>query len=440
VRVEWDKTLHDTVGTADCLNGREAGQAPFCSPKGYIRHLGGKFASNNGLSVTAQPEIVGLVGGYGWLFRLNEGAPKELKIREIEVMPDTPLLFSVQYPVGVNVSIKARAASWCWESCTVSCVETFKEVATVNDVRRSDGNVFHHNRSTGLVTIRITMFPLDYTGLPKWKLYNFNDTDTDGKYALNRFERKGVLLPRGAYSEAYISVLADCSTGGTNNAFCTGTRPTNVNFDSSICSPGYVQVSYDRCCLSATSTTCEYPYSDPTTPPVSGPTMAPTPSTQVLANGGFEDGLCPWTFWSETGVFISNSTVKKSGNFAGMVKNRKNSWEGPRMDIIGKMKLDRQYQFQGFVYVEAGGSTNSITVNIEATYDGGCTNTYHSVWYAQNIQGRSWRSMATSFTLNSGALQSCPLTGLTLYVESWGYTYNFLVDDLSMIATSDVVL
>lgn len=438
VRLEWDEKLHDTVGSTDCVNGRDFGALPLCAAKGYIRHLGGRFSSDNGLPVTAQPEIVGLAGGFGWLLKLNDGAPKELKISEVEVLPETPLLFSVQYPLGTSVSVKAKAAWWCTESCSTSCEETFKEVASVTDVRKSDGNVFHHDRSTGLVTIRIIMFPLHYTGLPDWKLYNFNDIGNDGGYALDRFEREGVLLPKGAYNEAHISILANCTRGGGNNAFCANSR-SNANFDSSICSPGYVQVSYDRCCQSATSSTCEYPYSV-SPPPAPGPTMAPTYNPQILDNGGFEDGLCPWYFW-RAGVLSSNSTVKKTGNFAALVSNRQEYWEGPRQDILGKLKLDRQYQFQGFVYIEAGGSTNTIEVKIESKYEGCSNNRYHTVYSGQNLPGRTWHKMESTYNLKSSDLaQSCTLTGLTLYVESWGGKYNFLLDDLSMIDVSGIVL
>ena len=110
IRLEWDDALHATVGETTCPNGRPTVGGLPCDPVGYIRHLGERFSGDLGLPVTPQPEIVGLAGGYGWLLALDEGAPKELTVRQVEVLPDTPLFFSVQYPIGTNVEVTAHVA------------------------------------------------------------------------------------------------------------------------------------------------------------------------------------------------------------------------------------------------------------------------------------------------------------------------------------------
>lgn len=429
MRLEWDQALHKTAGKSDCVNGREANSGPYCLPHGYMRHLGNKFSNLTGLPVTAQPEIAGLAGGYGWLLKLNSGAPKVLNITEVEVMPDTPLLLSVQYPLQTNVTVTAKAA-WCDASCSKSCEERFTEVASIKDVRGSNGNVFHHNRSTGLLTIRVIMFPLRYTGLPDWKLYNFNDVE-DGEYALDRFERKGVLLPRAAYSAQNISIVANCAPGGPNNAYCAQTR-SNADVDTAVCSPGFVQVSYDRCCQSATSTICEYPYST-----TAAPTAAPTPLSavrQILENGGFEGKLCPWA--GSWGVgFNLETSIKRSGNYAAKISRRTQSYEGLRQDIFGKLKLDRPYQFQGFVYILNTLDGNRVQIKMNAKYAASaCTDSYHSVFESSALTRNTWHNMSRSnFILRSSDLrQSCTLVGLELYVESYGFTFDFIVDDLSM--------
>ena len=43
------------------------------------------FQQDNGHPVTARADIVGPVGGFGWILKINQGAPKSLIIQYIEV-------------------------------------------------------------------------------------------------------------------------------------------------------------------------------------------------------------------------------------------------------------------------------------------------------------------------------------------------------------------
>jgi hypothetical protein len=446
IRVTWDDALHATVGSGDCVNGRPADVGPYCLPYGYIRHVGNKFATaaDQGLSVTAQPEIAGLAGGYGWILKLNQGAPKEIKIREIEVSPDTPLLFSIQYPLGVSVTVKANAVHWCSETCDNSCEETFTAVDTIEKVRQSKGNVYHHDQLTGIATIRVIMFPELSTGFPYWKLFDFNDTLRvgGGGYALKRFERKGVLLPKAAYSESYISIEANCTRGGQNNAYCAGGPVTGSTATlDNVCSvPGFQQVSYDRCCSSTNQNNCVYPYSM-TAPPTASPTPAPTlPAGEVLKNGGFE-GLvwCPWEVSWNTQASVEIANVYK-GSSAVKITGRTASWQGLSQQVFGRLQLNVAYRFRGAIYIENGGTSNTVQVTLRANYDtstGSCqqANSYHDIFTANNYAGYQWMTMNSQYTLATSALPSgCTLTGLQLFVQTWNLVYNFLLDDFSLTA------
>jgi hypothetical protein len=273
IRLDWDEVLHDTVGDSTCMNGG-SGITQDCPAIGHVRHLGTRFNSANdpegGLPITAQPEIVGLAGGFGWLLSLDGGAPHTLKISQIEVMPNTPLLLSIAYPPETTFTIEAKAASWCLESCTRSCTEKFTPVDTVQEVRYSDGNVYHFDKSTGLLTIRVIMFPHYQTGEPDWKLYNFDDVDSDGNFELRRFERDGILLPMKAW-KANIEIGADCARNGV---YCATAPPVTSDYDD-ICDPGFTQKSYDRCCDA--SNNCQ---DMGLLVPTSAPTVTPAPTTR----------------------------------------------------------------------------------------------------------------------------------------------------------------
>ena len=79
IQFAWDSALHSTVGNTACGNG----ESHPCPAVGRIRHWGPMFDSSNdphgGLPVTAQPDVAGPVGGFGWLLRLDGGAPHTLE-------------------------------------------------------------------------------------------------------------------------------------------------------------------------------------------------------------------------------------------------------------------------------------------------------------------------------------------------------------------------
>jgi hypothetical protein len=132
VRVIWDAALAKEVGKTLCGNGNNLP----CRSLGFIKHLGDYFRNDTGLPVTANADIVGPVGGFGWKLQLGAGAPKSVRIEQIEVDPATPLLLSIAYPVGTSFNMSANAG-WCTDSTQYTCVEDFHQVDSVVAVRRS---------------------------------------------------------------------------------------------------------------------------------------------------------------------------------------------------------------------------------------------------------------------------------------------------------------
>jgi hypothetical protein len=243
VHMEWDSSLHSRVGGDLCGNG----SGVPCPPVGWIRHRGARFASDNGLSVTANADVAGPVGGFGWYMELLEGAPVRLTLNQVEADPSTPLMFSVAYPAGTVFSVIYHAAEWCNPDATWSCEESFTAVGSVQAVRESLGNTYYLSNA-GLLTFRIIMTSQAHVGNPDWF---FPGWETPGEewrgLALGRFERNGVLLPRESYGPELV-VTADCASSDgiyCNQDIAAGAVQAEVD---AVCPSGLSLVSYDRCC------------------------------------------------------------------------------------------------------------------------------------------------------------------------------------------------
>ena len=239
----FDDVEHAKVGSSVCTNG---GSEP-CPALGYIKHIGPMFAADAGLPVTAQADIAGPVGGFGWLLKFNRGAPRTIKVTQIEVRPDTPLMLNIAYPPGTTFDIFAMAP-YCWNGVSSGCKAQFTKADSAASVRKSTGNSYFFSL-TGLLTIRVVQFANDYIGGEKgWVQPNYNSTYpwNPKKYVLGRFERGGVLLPMTSYG-AYVQITATGSCGG-GGSYCNQSSP---DLKPNPCASGFQQVAFDKCCSSS---------------------------------------------------------------------------------------------------------------------------------------------------------------------------------------------
>jgi len=251
IRFHWNGPLHYSVGKGQiCGNG----DGKPCVAHGYIRHWGPKFDGPNSkwMPVTANPEIVGPTGGFGWFLKLNGGSPKNLKIDTAEIDVSTPLILATAYPRGTTFTVYAQAGSGCnyLNKNHYSCKETFSKVDSVSKVRSSTGNVYHFDSSSGLLYVRIVQMPDDFVGdkmfdgTPKWHHWDHDTRSAweTGAYALERFSRGGVTLPTGKPGKSYVIIKANCNSW--DNVHCS-VKP-NSNAKPEVCG-SKAQVAYDKC-------------------------------------------------------------------------------------------------------------------------------------------------------------------------------------------------
>ena len=234
-KMKWDNALHAQIGKSQCGNGA---YVP-CDYVGYIKHLGAYFDDDAGLPVTANADIVGPVGGFGWKLELDSGAPKSVRFEQIEVDPATPLLLSIAYPLGTAFNIVAHGG-YCTDNADYKCTETFHQVGSVADVRTSLGNAYHVD-SIGVLTFRIIQTPKTFVGRPEFFLPQYTDLGRGGHgFALEHFERDGVRLPAFAYGP-YLILDANCPSSG---AYCSKSASS---YQPEVCPSGYSQTGYDTC-------------------------------------------------------------------------------------------------------------------------------------------------------------------------------------------------
>lgn len=239
-RMLWDYPLHNQIGNSQCGNG----QGIPCDYVGYIQHRGPYFSGDSGLPVTANADIVGPVGGFGWKLELAKGAPASVRFEQIEVDPETPLLLSIAYPLGTSFIIEAHAA-YCTDGSQYSCTERFHQVSSVAEVRTSLGNAYHINSATGVLTFRIIQTPKNFVGRPDFFLPSYDDIGKWGNgKALERFDRDGVRLPKMTYGP-YLTLEANCPSGtDASGNYCNETPTFDVE---DVCGTGFIQTGYDVC-------------------------------------------------------------------------------------------------------------------------------------------------------------------------------------------------
>jgi hypothetical protein len=237
--MNWDSALDAKVGVSQCGNGNSLP----CDTVGRIKHLGRKYTKDAGLPVTANAQITGPVGGFGWKLDLKKGAPKSIRFSEVEVDPATPMLLSIAYPPGTKFNITANAF-YCEPTIQYTCKDTFHKVASVAEVRKSIGNTYHVS-TNGVLTIRVIQTPKTFVGRPEFFLPQYTDKGRDGfGVALERFERDGIRLPVFTYGN-YLLLEADCHSVGS---YCSKKPQSH---DPVVCPTGYIQTGYDTCSSTA---------------------------------------------------------------------------------------------------------------------------------------------------------------------------------------------
>jgi hypothetical protein len=194
-------------------------------------------------------------GGYGWIINWNRTAPRSVVFEMMEIDPESIMLISIPYPTNTKLEIVAVTTN-CQNSSSYSCTSTFRQVATIQEVRDGPGDTYHVDLA-GVLTFRLAQLASNYIGQPSFSLPNYTTPARFARdvWALRRFERDGVRLPGFHYYTSY-RIQATCPSD-TGTSPKTGHCPESVPiYDPEVCPSNYIQTAYDKCCQSRDKTKC----------------------------------------------------------------------------------------------------------------------------------------------------------------------------------------
>lgn len=131
-KMNWDPSIDaklDGSGGKQCDN--QFGGGAKCDRVGYIGRFGDENFESDAMPVHQRAEVVGVVPkknqkkGAGWYLRFDEGAPKQLVLKRIQVHHDSTLILAITYPLGTKFTITMNADDTCSSGL---CEEEFQEI------------------------------------------------------------------------------------------------------------------------------------------------------------------------------------------------------------------------------------------------------------------------------------------------------------------------
>lgn len=156
--------------------------------------------------------------------------------------------------------------------------------------------------------------------------------------------------------------------------------------------------------------------------------------SNVIVNGGVEEGTSPWRSQG-AGVMISQSSEQKhTGDNSLLVSGRVQNWNGPVMDlpVLGN---GRVYSASAWVRLAPGTPSTRLNLTLKRTPTGG-TSEYIQLGSAE-VTATEWVELSGSFT----HLVNGPLQEHLLYIESIeeGAAASFYVDDLELAVSQNAL-
>ena len=219
--------------------------------------------------------------------------------------------------------------------------------------------------------------------------------------------------------------LESRATGGTT------TNYAQVNTPAAVTDAGWVQLqgtisftaaSHDvlTLYLESDDITSAYYLDDFTITNLSGG-GDPAPPDQSGLETGFETATAEGWFPRGPVTLTVTDEAAASGSYSLSVTNRTQSWQGPAINVLGKLHKGSQYAIGVRVRLLPGQAPAPVRVSLQADFAG--STSYHTIIGNQTVTADAWTDFATLYTFGLDATQ------LQLYVESDTPNASFYIDD-----------
>lgn len=178
------------------------------------------------------------------------------------------------------------------------------------------------------------------------------------------------------------------------------------------------------------------PTATPTVKPTATPTVKPTATPTATPAGefaektylstGFEDGTDGFTGRGAAKVAVASGG--RSGNCLS-VTGRTDKWNGAELDVTKSIVKEATYTFSVWVKQTTGSAqTIKLSANLSVS---GQQDSYPAIKDETTVPSGSWVEIKGTYTVPSA------FSKLTFYVEGPSGTFDFLVDDVTIIQTTE---
>src|SRR4030095_1665820 len=149
--------------------------------------------------------------------------------------------------------------------------------------------------------------------------------------------------------------------------------------------------------------------------------------TGVVLQNDFEDGTLQGWAPRGVGVVLTNTTEAANGGTHSLkTTGRTQGFQGPSLDILGKVLKGATYQISASVRLVTAQPASTLKITVQRTPNG-AANAFDQVASSANngVTDAAWVILQGQYSVGTDN------TGLLLYVESSDPTSQYYVDDFS---------
>lgn len=148
---------------------------------------------------------------------------------------------------------------------------------------------------------------------------------------------------------------------------------------------------------------------------------AAEPTSNLVGNPGFENGLDGWVTW---GGNLQLTSLAHSGEYAALLTERTGTWQGPVYYLLSTAQSGESYDIAAWVRVQGAASAN-VNITVKTVCDDG-SESY--LWAGGNtVNDSGWTQVNGAVTL-----PSCTLTEVSLYFDGPDIGIDTLLDDVDV--------